>query len=1745
MKLFKTISYLLSHLLPMTWIRKLSPRGRLILEVTTGASLVILIPLALGLHFGAQKAEAVWLDDNFAYRQIVALTNSGSAQTDYQVKITLDTATLITAGKMLSTCYDIRVTDINGKLLPHWVEGGSPGCNNAATEIWTKVPSIPTSGATLYIYYGNPSATTNRENPSKVFDFFDDFKSVDTARYTDTTGTNTIVAEGYDSSSVDTTGDANDIRYFTNTTFSATTGYAVKARMVEDSIDGGLFFETQNSANGYLVTSRRTGGTTAFEWYKRVTDQWTSLATHTSVPSWTSTEQRTLEIIRTGGNTLAVKDNESAITGYTATTDTTYTSGGVGIRGSSQQTIDWLFVRKAASTEPAVASPATEEKAPSPVAYWKFDEGTGTNAQDATTNNLDGTLGGSVPPAWKTEDQCIVGKCLYFDGSAQANNGKVTVTQASTTPTNITGDLTLSAWIKPTANYLDNPGYFIRNGQGADQVFALHYDYTLKRVNFGWYDGTFKQVDGASNSVPINQWSHIQITRSGTTLNIYVNGKFNATGTSTTPTPQASSLSMGQTNNDAVAQDYTGFLDEVKIYNYARSAAQIQADFNARSNNEGASGVLGASNNQPAALSNGLVGYWKMDESSWTQNCTATSVTDSSGNGNNGKSCPSTTGPTTGVGKFGNGGVFDGTGDTVSIAHHASLKPSAQITISAWVNPTNITTNNFYEIYRKEDGADRHLLSFQANGTILSFGLGTATQGYQELDVSITSTDYTGGWHLITAIYDGQNKYLYRDGIRIGSQTATGAIGTTGTAIAYIGSSGGSDEFFNGKIDEARVYNRALSAADVSTLYNFAPGPYTYLSFDEGTGTTINDKSGNGYSGTWNGSGTNRWRAGKYGKAGYFDGSTDYVSFSSLPSPSTNGPITIQMWVNSASASPVGIFDSAPNVADVLRNYSAGNVEWWNGSPSVSLGLTANTWTHLAFTFEFSGGIIRTLKYYKNGVLQANSSTGVTPTYAWTTFRLGNINGGSAGWYTGYVDEFKIYNYARSQGQIIEDMNAGHPAPGSPVGTPVGHWKFDEGYSTTANNSGSQGSTLQGTLTSMASPATSTSGWTQAGKFGKALNFDGTNDVVTVTDNNALDLPTTFTLSGWIKSTVSNDGNFHTILAKMGAADPSSYKLYLKDTGTIGLYNGASGAFVVSGSTVLSINTWYYIAATYDGTTAKVYVNGAQDGSVSYSTSFGSTTDALRFGTNTVGGASPQLFSGSMDEMKIYGQALTADQIKLDMNRSSSQVLGALSDNSSYQVNAANQEYCVPGDSTSCVAPVGRWDFEEGTSTVVNDTSGNANTGTWNGTGTAHWKPGKIGKGGNFNGSDDYVSSANSISTGTSGTMGAWIKPSGTYTSPQTVMGGTNAGGSNVSGRYYISAIHTGVCASGDWWVNIANGTTNQFVCSGQVYNSTNFPVNTWTYLVATYDGSNVKFYKDGRLVNTVAQTVSGAGDAQPFSIGRPGGASVAYFNGGIDQVRVFNYARSAAQVAWDYNKGAPVGWWKMDECQGTVANDSSGNGNVGTITIGGDATYTSVGTCNTSSSTTMWGAGAIGKRNYSLGFGGGGNYVPVSDSATTDPQNAWTLSAWIKRSATGTLHGILEKYDWLATKGNYAMRITSGDKLIAYLVNGQTTQDCGTTTTTISSGTWYHVTATFDTATNSLICYVNGKAEATNSSATFETMDSTGTMKIGTQGDGPANSFNGQIDDVRVYNYALTSTQVKTLYTGGALNFSPSTGAP
>ncbi|MHC4580489.1 MAG: LamG-like jellyroll fold domain-containing protein, partial [Planctomycetota bacterium] len=140
------------------------------------------------------------------------------------------------------------------------------------------------------------------------------------------------------------------------------------------------------------------------------------------------------------------------------------------------------------------------------------------------------------------------------------------------------------------------------------------------------------------------------------------------------------------------------------------------------------------------------------------------------------------------------------------------------ITISAWVSPSELS--GYREIFRKEDGDRRILFSFQNGGRILSLGLNVAGSGYEELDARVRPALLTDlQWHHVAGTFDGRTMRVYLDGLEIDSKRKPGSIVSGGGADAFIGSHSGRSEFFQGLMDDLRIFNVALTGAQIATLY--------------------------------------------------------------------------------------------------------------------------------------------------------------------------------------------------------------------------------------------------------------------------------------------------------------------------------------------------------------------------------------------------------------------------------------------------------------------------------------------------------------------------------------------------------------------------------------------------------------------------------------------------------------------------------------------------------------------------------------------------------------------------------------------------------------------------------------------------------------------------------------------------------------------------------------------------------------
>jgi hypothetical protein len=221
-----------------------------------------------------------------------------------------------------------------------------------------------------------------------------------------------------------------------------------------------------------------------------------------------------------------------------------------------------------------------------------------------------------------------------------------------------------------------------------------------------------------------------------------------------------------------------------------------------------------------AQLQNGLAGYWSFDEGR------GTTAGDSSGNGNTGTLM---NGPTWVSGKSGTALSFDGADDYVEIPEAQSLNLSSALTVSAWINnqasADSSPSQDQYRIIASKgwasDNSGSWTLAWRINDGSLFFFAGRATS-YRYVSYAYDNSQ-AGTWHLVTAVLDNGNISLYQDGVlQAGPVGIDSSKIRTDTSPILIGSSPVSNNWlhnWNGFIDEFRLYNRALSADEIASLY--------------------------------------------------------------------------------------------------------------------------------------------------------------------------------------------------------------------------------------------------------------------------------------------------------------------------------------------------------------------------------------------------------------------------------------------------------------------------------------------------------------------------------------------------------------------------------------------------------------------------------------------------------------------------------------------------------------------------------------------------------------------------------------------------------------------------------------------------------------------------------------------------------------------------------------------------------------
>ncbi len=713
---------------------------------------------------------------------------------------------------------------------------------------------------------------------------------------------------------------------------------------------------------------------------------------------------------------------------------------------------------------------------------------------------------------------------------------------------------------------------------------------------------------------------------------------------------------------------------------------------------------------------------------------------------------------------------------------------------------------------------------------------------------------------------------------------------------------------------------------------------------------------------------------------------------------------------------------------------------------------------------------------------------------------------------------------------------AAAPAPSSLVAA----YSFDAGSGATLADVSGRGhnGTIAGAV------------WSTAGRNGGALSFDGVNDMVTVADTAALDLTNAMTLEAWVRPSTTNRWRTVALKEQSGAL---VYSLYSNNSGqraSTNLWLG-SGEIEARSAASLPTNVWTHLAATYDGAVIRLYVNGALSGSATATGSMPASTGAFRIGGNTVW---DEFFGGLIDDLRLYNRALSAAEVQADMAApvgppppTDSELPGAPG-----SLTATGAQSSVTLGWTAASDNVGVVRYNVHRSTTAGFTPSLANrvaqptatgyTDSGLAPGTYYYRVT----------AEDAAGNVGAASNQASGVVTGDVTPPG---APGTLQA-TGALGS-ASLTWGAASDNVGVVRYNVHRSTVAGfvpGVSNRIAQpSGTAYTDV-VAAGTYFYRVTAEDAAgNIGAPSNEAVATVTSDTTSPTVAVTAPASGATVSGTVTVTANASDNVGVTNVQFTLDGVALgaaDTSAPYSTSWTTTTATPGqhvlrAVASDAAGNQTTSvpvTVTVDNSVPPPPSGLVaaygfNAGSGTTLADAtgkghtGTIagaawsvaGKNGGALSFDGIDDWVTVADANDLDLTNGMTLSAWVRPSGAGA--------DWQTV----VLKESPGFMVYALYSDTDTNRPSGHVvvggdldvrgTAQLAAGVWTHLAATFDGA--NLRFYVNGGLVATRAVAGSMSA-STGALRIGgnaTWGEW----FGGLVDDLRVYNRALSQAEIQT----------------
>ena len=817
------------------------------------------------------------------------------------------------------------------------------------------------------------------------------------------------------------------------------------------------------------------------------------------------------------------------------------------------------------------------------------------------------------------------------------------------------------------------------------------------------------------------------------------------------------------------------------------------------------------------------------------------------------------------------------------------------------------------------------------NGVIDEFAIYS-----RALDANEISARYQGGFSTMQHKYNSAGDYNV-------TLTVTDNNGATDANSVSVNIASGPISFCPGtKIWTTYADFNSGSDVNVDTYSNpgeliltkrgeIAPDANTKLlvHFNEGTGSTASDASGNGNNGTLTNGPT--WiSSGKFGSALSFDGVDDLVSIPDSNYWDLSSYFTISMWIKFQS----GTIDNEHYLLGY--NYGSNNRNFWGAYQ----GQLAPDQLHFNFATDGSGGsfggmsvawtpnagqwyyltIVRNsadLKMFIDGA-QVGSTYNIGTTSMWAGSTSGiEIGSGHSARHSGEMDEVAIWNRALSANEVLtlyqkgsayhpsgtwnaafdsnsiasgwnvinwgEDLNYGGELPADSNTKLLFH--LNETSGSTANDASGNGN--NGTLFN--SPI-----WTFSGKFGNALQFDGTDDYVKFS---ATGMPTgERTVEFWFYTTDTATANRQLFGYGGNSNSPvySSFLIYFSsaDKRNITVHRHYAGGDVFNYTSPYSLtNAWHHLAFTTNSGGSRLYIDGqlAISNAVTVST-YVSGKDGFvgampaGSGVGTYVDPNYPYWKGSIDEVAVYNAALDANKILEHYRRGAANIrLRTRSAASQPALSSAEWSNENEIDANSDIN--GLWHFNEGGGATTADASGNGNNGAVNG---ATWSSsGKFGNALNFDGVDDYVNiiKSDEFHFGASSfAVTAWVNFAGL------------AGNQNILAFYTI----TNQALQFAWSTNVLT-----------VWGETSTVLSTSGFSPTLNRWYNVAFVRNGNAWNIYVNGISYANATDARTLNYPKDnigigvlpTSLQYFNGKIDELAIWNRGLSANEVLELYKR--------------------------------------------------------------------------------------------------------------------------------------------------------------------------------------------------------------------------------------------------